>query len=198
MRALRLSEVAAPLGLPLQAGGRGFESHHLYCISPAQRAWVRLSGLPLWLRLLADAFGTRLRVLGSGGSGRCVTVAGWSAGSTLLRCAPWRARAEEADTVLVELGLVGQRYRAMLEVLNDGATVVGVARRTGSRGRWCTHGCAGMPQRAWVGWPTRASSRPPARTRCRPGRGQGRGAAAGAPGGQPDHGKWPDPRVDRR
>jgi hypothetical protein len=38
---------------------------------------------------------------------------------------------EEADTVLVELGLVEQRYRAVLEVLDDGATVVEVARRYG-------------------------------------------------------------------
>jgi len=42
-----------------------------------------------------------------------------------------RARAQEADTVLVELGLVEQRYRAVLEILNDGATVVEVARRYG-------------------------------------------------------------------
>jgi transposase InsO family protein len=41
------------------------------------------------------------------------------------------AQAEEADTVLVELGLVEQRYRAVLEVLDDGATVVEVARRYG-------------------------------------------------------------------
>jgi transposase-like protein len=33
--------------------------------------------------------------------------------------------------VLVELGLVEQRYRAVLEVLDDGATVVEVARRYG-------------------------------------------------------------------
>jgi transposase-like protein len=33
--------------------------------------------------------------------------------------------------VLVELGLVEQRYRAVLEVLNDGATVTDVARRYG-------------------------------------------------------------------
>ena len=33
--------------------------------------------------------------------------------------------------MLVELGLVEQRYRAVLEVLNDGATVVEVARRYG-------------------------------------------------------------------
>ena len=31
--------------------------------------------------------------------------------------------------MLVELGLVEQRYRAVLEVLNDGATVTDVARR---------------------------------------------------------------------
>jgi transposase InsO family protein len=41
------------------------------------------------------------------------------------------ARAEEADTVLVELGLVEQRYRAVLVILDDGATVVDVARRYG-------------------------------------------------------------------
>lgn len=33
--------------------------------------------------------------------------------------------------MLVELGLVEQRYRAVLEVLNDGASVTGVARRFG-------------------------------------------------------------------
>lgn len=33
--------------------------------------------------------------------------------------------------MLVELGLVEQRYRAVLEVLDDGATVVDVARRYG-------------------------------------------------------------------
>jgi len=33
--------------------------------------------------------------------------------------------------MLVELGLVEQRYRAVLEVLNDGATVTDVARRYG-------------------------------------------------------------------
>ncbi|MFP5319135.1 MAG: helix-turn-helix domain-containing protein, partial [Acidimicrobiia bacterium] len=33
--------------------------------------------------------------------------------------------------MLAELGLVEQRYRAVLEVLNDGATVSAVARRYG-------------------------------------------------------------------
>jgi len=37
----------------------------------------------------------------------------------------------EVGAVLVELGLVEQRYKAVLEVLNDGATVTDVARRYG-------------------------------------------------------------------
>ena len=36
---------------------------------------------------------------------------------------------EEAAVVLVELNLVEQRYQAVLEVLNDGASVTDVARR---------------------------------------------------------------------
>jgi transposase-like protein len=40
--------------------------------------------------------------------------------------------------VLVELGLVEQRYRAVLEVINDGATVTDVARRYGV-GRQAVH-----------------------------------------------------------
>ena len=38
---------------------------------------------------------------------------------------------EEAAVVLVELNVVEQRYRAVLEVLDDGATVTDVARRFG-------------------------------------------------------------------
>jgi hypothetical protein len=34
------------------------------------------SCFPLWLRLLVDSLGTRLRVLGDSGSGSWVTVAG--------------------------------------------------------------------------------------------------------------------------
>lgn len=37
--------------------------------------------------------------------------------------------------MLVELGLVEQRYQAVLEVLNDGATMTDVARRYGKA--WC-------------------------------------------------------------
>jgi transposase InsO family protein len=62
-------------------------------------------------------------------------------------------------TVLVELGLVEQRYRAVLEVLNDGATVTDVARRYGVARqtvhgwlrRYAAHGLAGLAD---------ASSRP--------------------------------------
>lgn len=42
--------------------------------------------------------------------------------------------------VLVELGLVEQRLAAVKEVLDDGATVTDVARRSGSHGRRCTRG----------------------------------------------------------
>ena len=41
--------------------------------------------------------------------------------------------------MLVELGLVEQRYRAVLEVLEDGASVTDVARRYGV-GRQAVHG----------------------------------------------------------
>src|SRR6478752_2335429 len=54
--------------------------------------------------------------------------------------------------VLVELGLVEQRYQAVLEVLNDGATVTDVARRNGVARqtvhewlrRYAAHGLAGL------------------------------------------------------
>jgi transposase InsO family protein len=54
--------------------------------------------------------------------------------------------------VLVELGLVEQRYQAVLEVINDGATVTDVARRNGVARqtvhgwlrRYAAHGLAGL------------------------------------------------------
>ena len=54
--------------------------------------------------------------------------------------------------MLVELGLVEQRYRAVLEVLNDGATVTDVARRNGVARqtvhgwlrKYAAHGLAGL------------------------------------------------------
>ena len=67
--------------------------------------------------------------------------------------------------MLVELGLVEQRYRAVLEVLNDGATVTDVARRYGvvrqTVHSWLRRYATG----GLVGSPTRARSRRPARTR---------------------------------
>ena len=58
--------------------------------------------------------------------------------------------------MLVELGLVEQRYQAVLEVVNDGATVTDVARRNGvSRQtvhewlvRYANHGMAGLVDRS--------------------------------------------------
>jgi transposase len=61
------------------------------------------------------------------------------------------ADSKEAD-VVVELGVVEQRDRAVLEVINDGATVTGVARRHGVARqtvhvwlrRYAAHGRAGL------------------------------------------------------
>jgi hypothetical protein len=68
-------------------------------------------------------------------------------------------RAEEADTMLVELGLVEQRYRAVLEVLDDGATVVDVARRDGVA-RQTVHGWLRRYAAAGLGGLADQSSRP--------------------------------------
>jgi len=61
--------------------------------------------------------------------------------------------------VLVELGLVEQRYRAVLEVLNDGATVVEVARRYGVA-RQTLHGWLRRYAAAGLGGLADQSSRP--------------------------------------
>lgn len=58
--------------------------------------------------------------------------------------------------MLVELGLVEQRYQAVLEVLNDGATVTDVARRYGVTRqtvhgwlrRYASSGLAGLVDRS--------------------------------------------------
>ena len=58
--------------------------------------------------------------------------------------------------MLVELGLVEQRYQAVLEVINDGATVVDVARRNGVSRQtvhvwlraYAAHGLAGLVDRS--------------------------------------------------
>ena len=57
--------------------------------------------------------------------------------------------------MLVELGLVEQRYQAVLEVINDGATVSDVARRNGVARQtvhvwlreYAAHGLAGLVDR---------------------------------------------------
>ena len=58
--------------------------------------------------------------------------------------------------MLVELGLVEQRYQAVLEVLNDGASVTDVARRYGVArqtvhdwlGKYATGGLGGLADRS--------------------------------------------------
>ena len=51
--------------------------------------------------------------------------------------------------MLVELGLVEQRYQAVLEVLNDGATVTEVAIRFGVTRQSVHPGSAGTQHRGW-------------------------------------------------
>jgi hypothetical protein len=80
--------------------------------------------------------------------------------------------------VLVELGLVEQRYKAVLEVL-DGATVTDVPRRNGVVRQtvydWLRRYAAG----GLAGWPTRHPSRSPAPIRWLGGRGRHPRAAPG-------------------
>lgn len=83
--------------------------------------------------------------------------------------------------MLVELGVVEHRYRAVLEVLNDGATVTDVARRDGVVRQtvhtwlreYASHGLAG---------PVDGSSRPATcpHQNGAGGRGPGGGVASGA------------------
>ena len=63
--------------------------------------------------------------------------------------------------MLVELGVVEQRYQAVLEVLNDGATVTDVARRYGVARQTVHEWLRRYAPRGWAGW------RIAARGRCR-------------------------------
>ena len=67
--------------------------------------------------------------------------------------------------MLVELGLVEQRYQAVLEVLNDGATVTDVARRYGVARQTVHEWLRGTRPRGWEGWPIGARGRCRARIR---------------------------------
>ena len=85
--------------------------------------------------------------------------------------------------MLVELGLVEQRYQAVLEVLNDGATVTDVARRYGVARqtvhewlrKYAAHGLGGLADR--TSRPLSCPHQMPARAR-----GPRRGDASGASG----------------
>ena len=69
--------------------------------------------------------------------------------------------------MLVELGLVEQRYKAVCEVL-ESATVVDGARRNGVVRRRCTTGFAATRGTAGAGWWTARPSPSPAPTRWPP------------------------------
>ena len=70
--------------------------------------------------------------------------------------------------MLVELGVVEQRYRAVLEVLDEGASVTEVARRYGVARQtvheWLRRYAAEV---GWAGWRTGRRGRRRARIRCR-------------------------------
>jgi hypothetical protein len=71
-----------------------------------------------------------------------------------------RARAgREVEAVLVVLGVVEQRYEAVMAVLRDGHTVVDVAERFGVAGRASIGGSAAMRRAGWRGWLTGRTGR---------------------------------------
>ena len=71
--------------------------------------------------------------------------------------------------MLVELGVVEQRYRAVLEVLEEGASVTEVARRHGVARQTVHEWLAPLCRRAaWAGWRTGRRGRRRARIRCPP------------------------------
>ena len=60
--------------------------------------------------------------------------------------------------MLVELSVMEQRYRAVLEV-EAGCPVTEVAARHGVSGKACTPGCAVTGLAAWLPWPTAHTAR---------------------------------------
>lgn len=90
------------------------------------------------LRDLHDTSRTRLRYVGDTGSGTYATP-GPVPLVVLDGLALWTiSSATEEDAVLVELGLMEQRYKAVLEVLDGAVSVTDVARRYGV-GRQTVH-----------------------------------------------------------
>ncbi len=100
--------------------------------------------------------------------------------SVPLRCGRSRPRRRRHAIVLVELGLVEQRYKAVLEVLEDAASVTDVARRYGVE-RQAVHTWLARYAEDGSGWPrgqelqARHLPAPDAAA----GRGQGRSRCAG-------------------
>jgi transposase-like protein len=69
--------------------------------------------------------------------------------------------------VLVELGVVEQRYRAVLEVLEEGLPVTEVARRSGVARQTVHERLSRYADGGLAGWRTGRRGRRRARTRCR-------------------------------
>jgi hypothetical protein len=77
-------------------------------------------------------------------------------------------RREEVGSVLLELTVAEQRFNAVMEVLRDRLTVIGIAERYGSAAKPSTAGCAAIGPADWTPWPTAPIDPAAARTRCRP------------------------------
>ena len=82
-----------------------------------------------------------------------------------LRCGPSVVAVEGAGCAGRGWVRWEQRYRAVLEVLEDGVSVTEVARRFALSDRRCTGGCAGMQRMGWAGWRTGRRGRRRARIR---------------------------------
>jgi hypothetical protein len=84
--------------------------------------------------------------------------------------------------VLVELGLVGLRYQAVLEVVNQGATVTDVAVRFGVTRQTVHRWLRRYAAKVWLGWQTGRRSRCRAASDGGGGRGANRQLRAVEPG----------------
>ncbi len=70
--------------------------------------------------------------------------------------------------MLVEMGLVEQRYKAVTEVLVDGATVSGVAQRAGVSRQTLHAWLRRYASSGWPAWRTARRGRPAVRIRSQP------------------------------